>query len=408
MVQKHIVISMIAPVTVAGILIMAILAAISSTNQTFAYSSYHKAYYKGHHGYYKSSKYTKREGNIRASKSVTTANAAQGASNTGNEQGVSNTGNEHGVTSTANTQQECKPTITLNVSPATTGASSYQLKGRLTCGGSGLGGKTITLTRTHVSYFGRMATPVTGPDGTFSATVPGVGGLPARPLTEASAWYIPSSGGMASKAITLTGGTPQGATNANAAQGATNANAAQGGNNANAAQGGNNANAAQGGNNGNAVQGASNTGQGAPSSQAGHCKSAITQLSATYYQPYKNWRISGELTCGGSGLSGKTIILTNSKLSYVGKLGTVVTGVTGLGGGGFFVTSSIKPTATTAKPGSTLSAWYLGGPDEGGIASKIITLPLLTAFTKPTPLTGEEKEASNGNVAQGGNNGNTP
>jgi hypothetical protein len=116
-------------------------------------------------------------------------------------------------------------------------------------------------------------------------------------------------------------------------------------------------------------------GQGAPSSQAGTCKSAITQLSATYYPPYKNWRISGELTCAGSGLSGKTIILTNSKVSYVGKLGTVVTGATGLGGGGFFVTSSIKPTDTTAKPGSTLSAWYLGGPDEGGIASETITLP---------------------------------
>jgi hypothetical protein len=62
------------------------------TNQAFAYSSYHKAYYKGHHGYYKSSKYTKREGNIRGSESVTTGNAAQGTSNTGNAaQGTSNT-----------------------------------------------------------------------------------------------------------------------------------------------------------------------------------------------------------------------------------------------------------------------------------------------------------------------------
>jgi hypothetical protein len=379
MVQKHIVISMIAPVTVAGILIMAILAAISSTNQTFAYSSY-KSYKYGHHGSYKSYKYTKRQGNIRASKSVTTANAAQGGSNGNAAQGGSNGNAAQGGSNTANTQQECKPTITLNVSPATTGASSYQLKGRLTCGGSGLGGKTITLTRTHVSYFGRMASPVTGPDGTFSATVPGVGGLPARPLTEASAWYIPSSGGMASKTITLAGGTPQGASNGNGGQ-------------------------EKGASNGNAAQGGSNTGnaaQGAPSNKAGQCKSSITQLSATYYPPYRNWRISGELTCGGTGLSGKTIILTNSKVSYVGKLGTVVTGVTGLGGGGFFVTSSIKPSATTAKPGSTLSAWYLGGADEGGIASKTITLPLLTAeqtFAKPTTTNGEEKGASiNGNT----------
>ncbi|MGA9149765.1 MAG: hypothetical protein WBZ36_04230 [Candidatus Nitrosopolaris sp.] len=34
------------------------------------------------HGYYKSSKYTKREGNIRSSESATTGNAAQGTSNT--------------------------------------------------------------------------------------------------------------------------------------------------------------------------------------------------------------------------------------------------------------------------------------------------------------------------------------
>jgi hypothetical protein len=107
MIQKHIVISMIAPVTVAGILMLAILAAISSTNQAFAYSSYHKAYYKGHHGYYKSSKYTKRERNIRGSESVTTGNEAQGTSNTGNEaQGTSNTGNEaQGTSNTGNEAQ---------------------------------------------------------------------------------------------------------------------------------------------------------------------------------------------------------------------------------------------------------------------------------------------------------------
>jgi pathogenesis-related protein 1 len=81
---------MIAPVTVAGILIMAILA-----NQALAYSSYNYSYksYKGHHGnYYKTSKYT-RHGNVRASN---TGNVAQGASNTGNgatSQESSNTGN---------------------------------------------------------------------------------------------------------------------------------------------------------------------------------------------------------------------------------------------------------------------------------------------------------------------------
>ena len=79
MIQKHNVISMIAPITVVGILIMAILA-----NQALAYSSY-----KGHHGYYKTSKYT-RHGNVRASN---TGNEAQGTSNTGTTpQGASNTG----------------------------------------------------------------------------------------------------------------------------------------------------------------------------------------------------------------------------------------------------------------------------------------------------------------------------
>jgi hypothetical protein len=70
---------MIAPVTVAGILIMAVLASMSSTNQAFAYSSYHKTYYKGHHAYYKNSEYTKRQGNIPTSN---TGNQAQGVSTT--------------------------------------------------------------------------------------------------------------------------------------------------------------------------------------------------------------------------------------------------------------------------------------------------------------------------------------
>jgi hypothetical protein len=52
MVHKPIAISVIAPVAVAAVLMLAILATISLTNQAFAYSSYHK----GHHspGYYKS------------------------------------------------------------------------------------------------------------------------------------------------------------------------------------------------------------------------------------------------------------------------------------------------------------------------------------------------------------------
>jgi hypothetical protein len=36
--------------------------------------------------------------------------------------------------------------LTLNVSPETKGASSYNVNGRLTCGGSGVGGATITFT----------------------------------------------------------------------------------------------------------------------------------------------------------------------------------------------------------------------------------------------------------------------
>jgi hypothetical protein len=81
---------MIVPVAITGILI---LAAISSADQAFAYSSYHKTYYKGHHTYYKNSEYTKRHGNIPTSN---TGNIAQGVSTTGNgatSQQSSNTGN---------------------------------------------------------------------------------------------------------------------------------------------------------------------------------------------------------------------------------------------------------------------------------------------------------------------------
>ena len=122
-------------------------------------------------------------------------------------------------------------------------------------------------------------------------------------------------------------------------------------------------NAQESNNTGTTQQESSNTG-------AGHCKADITSLSASYYPPYRNWMVRGHLTCGGSGLTGKTIILTNSHAPDVLKLITVVTGEDGS-----FSTSWIKPTATTAQPGSPLSAWYLGGPDEGGTASKTITLP---------------------------------
>src|SRR5215467_5396445 len=141
------------------------------------------------------------------------------------------------------------------------------------------------------------------------------------------------------------------------------------GNRATSQEASNTGNAAQeSSNTGNAAKEASNngqTGQGGTSSQAGHCKPTIT-LSASWYPPYQNYMIRGTLACGGSGLSGKTITLTSSKLSYVGALGTVVTREDG----SFY--KSYKP-ASTAKPLTTLSAWFLGGPDEGGIASKVVT-----------------------------------
>ncbi|MFZ0512084.1 MAG: hypothetical protein WAM14_10800 [Candidatus Nitrosopolaris sp.] len=100
------------------------------------------------------------------------------------------------------------------------------------------------------------------------------------------------------------------------------------------------------------------------------------------------------MTCGGSGLGGKTITLTSSKLSYVGAFGTVVTREDGS------FSKSYKP-LSTAKPLNTVSAWYLGGPDEGGIASKVVTAQ-----------GGPPQESSNtGNAAQekgAGNTGNTP
>jgi hypothetical protein len=169
----------------------------------------------------------------------------------------------------------------------------------------------------------------------------------------------------------------------------------------------------QSSNAGNAAQGASTTGEGGPSSQttggngaqggssgqAGHCKAAITSLSASWYPPYSLYQIRGQLTCGGSGLAGKTITLTSSKLSYVGAFGNVVTREDG------YFSSNYRP-ASTGKTLTTVSAWYLGGPDEGGIASKVVTPqggPQSTN-TASTP----QGASNNGNTAQGAsNNGNT-
>jgi hypothetical protein len=174
MVQKQISISAIA-LAVAGILIMAILA-----NQALAYSSYKYKSYKGHHGY-KTSKYT-RHGNVRASN---TGNVAQESTNTGNvatsqggnngnaAQGASNTGqggpgsqpsSEQGGTSSQ--ASNCKPTITLSAAwyPP---YQNYMIRGTLTCGGSGLSGKTITLISSKLSYVGALGTVVTREDGSF-------------------------------------------------------------------------------------------------------------------------------------------------------------------------------------------------------------------------------------------------
>ena len=140
---------MIAPVTVAGILIMAILA-----NQAFAYSSSNYSYksYKGHGNNYKTSKYTK-HGNTQG---ASNGNTAQGASNGNTAQGASNTGQggASGQTTMGTVAQggtssqagHCKPAVALSAQwyPP---YRNYMIRGTLTCGGSGLSGKTITLTR---------------------------------------------------------------------------------------------------------------------------------------------------------------------------------------------------------------------------------------------------------------------
>jgi hypothetical protein len=53
------------------------------------------------------------------------------------------------ITSTNQALAQEKPTeLTLSVSPTTPGASSYDVKGRLTSEGSGVGGATITFGNT--------------------------------------------------------------------------------------------------------------------------------------------------------------------------------------------------------------------------------------------------------------------
>ncbi len=133
----------------------------------------------------------------------------------------------------------------------------------------------------------------------------------------------------------------------------------------------------------NRVSNEDNVGQDSSSNQAAHCKSSM-KLSAQWYTPYRTLMMRGTLTCGDSGLAGKTIILTSSKLSYVGKIATAVTGPDG----------SFSTNYKTTKPITTVSAWYLGGPDEGGMASKVINLG-------PCPWCGTQQQSSNaGNTQQ--------
>jgi hypothetical protein len=93
----------------------------------------------------------KRHGHVQASN---TANTPQESSNTAitqQESGNANTQQESGKTvntpqETVNTAKEKTCALTLNVSPATKGASSYNVNGRLTCGGSGVSGASIAFT----------------------------------------------------------------------------------------------------------------------------------------------------------------------------------------------------------------------------------------------------------------------
>ena len=51
-----------------------------------------------------------------------------------------------------------------------------------------------------------------------------------------------------------------------------------------------------------------NVGQNVADNQANHCKASM-KLSAQWYSPYRTLMIRGTLTCGDSGLDGKTIVL---------------------------------------------------------------------------------------------------
>jgi hypothetical protein len=287
-------IAMVTPVAVAGILILAVLATILSTNQAFAYSSYYKGYYKGHHGYYKSYKYT-RHGNIRASKSVTTGNAAQGASNTGNaaeEKRASNIGQggPSSQPSGANVVQgapsgqarNCKSAVTQLNAQWYPPYTSWIIRGQLTCGGSGLGGKTITLTNSKLSYVGKLATAVTREDGTFTASIKGA----KTNGNTLSAWYLggPDEGGISSKVITLQGGPSKASSNTG-----------------NTPQ--------QTSNTGNTPQQTSNTGNTQQSSKT--CDLTVNVSPDTAgASPHD---VTGRLTCGGSGVGGATITFTSYK-----------------------------------------------------------------------------------------------
>jgi len=79
-----------------------------------------------------------------------------------------------------------------------------------------------------------------------------------------------------------------------------------------------------------------------------------------------SYSLTGRLTSEGNGLPGKDIILTSSRLNYMGKFGIAVTGPDG------------EYSFTTTKPLSTVSAWYTGNgepePLQYGISSAVQTL----------------------------------
>lgn len=83
-------------------------------------------------------------------------------------------------------------------------------------------------------------------------------------------------------------------------------------------------------------------------------------------QGASSYSLTGKLTSEGNGLAGKDIILTSSRLNYMGKLGIAVTGPDG------------EYSFTTTKPLSIASAWYTGNgeaePLQYGISSAVRTL----------------------------------